>query len=100
MANDVSNFNKQKLTRMVQALLEERLLAMSLANMTLKADMPDGNTINFPRPVYNNVGSYTKYTDVTDKPTYCRSKAPSIDHLKPRSLGGSDYPNNLKGDCP
>jgi len=67
MANSVSVLNKQKYTKLVQALLEESLVAMQLANTTLLADMPDGNTINFPRPVFQNVQSYTKYTDVTDQ---------------------------------
>jgi len=67
MANSVSALNKQKYTKTVQALLEETLVAMDLANTTLMADMPDGNTINFPRPEFQNVQSYTKYTDVTDQ---------------------------------
>jgi hypothetical protein len=40
---------------------------MDLANTTLMANMPDGNTINFPRPEFQNVQSYEKYTDVTDQ---------------------------------
>jgi len=67
MANSVSVLNKQKYTKLVQALLEDTLVAMDLANTTLLADMPDGNTINFPRPEFQNVQSYTKYTDVTDQ---------------------------------
>jgi len=67
MANNVSALNKSKYTKLVQALLEEKLIAMDLANTTLVADMPDGNTINFPRPEFQNVESYTKYTDVTDQ---------------------------------
>jgi len=67
MANSVSVLNKQKYTKLVQALLEDTLVVMNLANTTLMADMPDGNTINFPRPVFQNVQSYTKYTDVTDQ---------------------------------
>ena len=67
MANSLSALNKQKYTKMVQALLEETLVAMELANTMLVADMPDGNTINFPRPEFQNVQSYTKYTDVTDQ---------------------------------
>jgi len=67
MANSVSALNKQKYTKLVQALLEDTLVAMDLANTTLMADMPDGNTINFPRPEFQNVQSYTKYTDVTDQ---------------------------------
>lgn len=67
MANSVSVLNKQKYTKLVQALLEDTLVAMDLANTTLMANMPDGNTINFPRPEFQNVQSYTKYTDVTDQ---------------------------------
>lgn len=67
MANSVSALNKQKYTKLVQALLEDTLVAMDLANTTLMANMPDGNTINFPRPEFQNVQSYTKYTDVTDQ---------------------------------
>lgn len=67
MANDFTGLVKQKYTKLVQSLLEEKLVAMDLANTTLLADMPDGNTINFPRPQFQNVQSYTKYTDVTDQ---------------------------------
>lgn len=67
MSNNVSALNKQKYTKLVQALLEDTLVAMELANTTLMANMPDGNVINFPRPEFQNVESYTKYTDVVDQ---------------------------------
>jgi len=31
-----------------------------------------------------------------DNPNQCNSKAPSIDHIIPKSKGGSDYPSNIK----
>lgn len=65
MANNVTSFNQQKYTKLIQALLQERLIAMDLANTTLISDMPNGNTINFPRPAYLSVQTYTKYTAVT-----------------------------------
>lgn len=40
-----------------------------------------------------------EYTDVMDKINKCKSKFPSIDHIKPKSKGGSDYPSNLKTAC-
>lgn len=67
MTNNVAVLNKQKYTKMVQALLEETLIAMDLANTMLIDRMPDGNTINFPRPEFQNVQQYTKYTDVEDQ---------------------------------
>ena len=66
MANNVTSFNQQKYTKLIQALLQERLIAMDLANTSLIADMPDGNTINFPRPAYLSIQTYTKYTAVTN----------------------------------
>lgn len=66
MANNVTNFNQQKYTKLIQALLQEKLIAMDIANTTLLSDMPDGNTINFPRPAYLGVQSYVKYTAVTN----------------------------------
>lgn len=67
MANNVAVLNKQKYTKMVQALLEEQLIAMDLANTMLLDRMPDGNVINYPRAEFQNVMQYTKYTDVTDQ---------------------------------
>ena len=66
MANNVTNFNQQKYTKLIQALLQERLIAMDLANTSLIADMPNGNTINFPRPAYLAIQTYVKYTAVTN----------------------------------
>jgi len=66
MANNVTSFNQQKYTKLVQALLQERLIAMDLANTDLISDMPDGNTINFPRPAYLQIQTYVKYTAVTN----------------------------------
>jgi len=66
MANDVAQLVKSKYTKGVQALLEENLIAMDIARVDLRADMPDGNTLNYPRPVYSNTANYTKYTDVSD----------------------------------
>jgi hypothetical protein len=64
MANSVDALVKEQYTKTVQALLEERLIAMDIANVRR---MADGDTLNNPRGVYMNVDSYTKYTDVTDK---------------------------------
>jgi len=66
MANNVTSFNQQKYTKLIQALLQERLIAMDIANTSLIADMPDGNTINFPRPAYLSIQTYVKYTAVTN----------------------------------
>lgn len=65
MSNSVSNFNQQKYTKLIQALLQEKLIAMDIANTSLIADMPNGNTINFPRPAYLSVQTYVKYTPAT-----------------------------------
>lgn len=64
MANNVSNLVKQRYTKEVQSLLEESLVCFTLANTTLLSNMPDGNTINYPRPNYNATAQYVKYTDV------------------------------------
>ena len=66
MSNNTANLNQQKYTKETQALLEEKLVSFVLANTRLISRMPDGNTINFPRPNYNAVDEYTKYNDVTD----------------------------------
>lgn len=63
MPNNVAAFNQQKYTKLVQALLQERLIAMDIANTTLLSQMPNGNTINFPRPTYSSATNYVKYTD-------------------------------------
>lgn len=63
MANTVTALKKEQYTKMVQALLEERLIAMDLANVRR---ISNWDTLNNPRGVYMNVDSYTKYTDVTD----------------------------------
>lgn len=63
MANTFTGLVKSQYTKTVQALLEERLIAMDLANMR---SLESGNTLNNPRGVYLNVDSYTKYTDISD----------------------------------
>lgn len=65
MANDVSNINQQKYRNTLQALLQEDLVALDVCRTDLRKDMPNGNTINYPRPVYMNVSDYTKYTTHT-----------------------------------
>lgn len=40
-----------------------------------------------------------EYTDISDDINICNSKAPSIDHVIPKSKGGLDYPSNLKTAC-
>jgi hypothetical protein len=65
MANNVAAFNQIKYTKLVQALLQEKLIAMDIANTTLLAQMPNGNTINFPRPTYSSAFTYVKYTDAS-----------------------------------
>ena len=67
MANNVSNLVKQRYTKETQALLEQSLVSMTLANTTLLSQMPDGNTINYPRPSYSASAQYVKYTDVVSK---------------------------------
>ena len=41
MANNVTSFNQQKYTKLLQALLQEKLIAMDIANTTLLSAMPD-----------------------------------------------------------
>jgi len=65
MTNNVAAFNQIKYTKLVQALLQEKLIAMDIANTTLLAQMPNGNTITFPRPTYSSASTYVKYTDAT-----------------------------------
>lgn len=64
MTNVLTSLNHQQYTKTVQALLEERLIAMDIAQMR---SLESGNTLNNPRGVYLNVDSYTKYTDVSDQ---------------------------------
>lgn len=61
MANAVSNLIKSRYTKTVQGLLQENLIAMDIATMRM-FDEGNGRTLNFPRPTYNNVSDYTKYT--------------------------------------
>ena len=64
MANVFTGLVKSQYTKTVQALLEERLIAMDLANMRT---LESGTTLNNPRWVFLNVDSYTRYTDVSDQ---------------------------------
>ena len=64
MTNNVSALTKQEWTKTVQSLLEERLIAMDLANLR---DMPSGTTLNNPRGTVHGTDDYTKYTDVVDR---------------------------------
>lgn len=65
MANSISASLRQHWVKKFQSLLEENLVVMDLANMSLKSDLKDGTTINYPRPASMGIASYTKYTDVT-----------------------------------
>lgn len=67
MANSFTALLKQHYSVALQALLEENLVAMDLANTMLKSRLPDGNRVHYPRAQFTNVGEYTKYTDVTDQ---------------------------------
>ncbi len=40
-----------------------------------------------------------EYTDISESVNDSGSRFPSIDHLSPKSKGGSDYPSNLKTAC-
>jgi hypothetical protein len=62
--NNVSALIKQLYTKTVQSLLEERLIAMDLANVRR---ISGGNSLKNPRGQYMNVDSYEKYTDVEDQ---------------------------------
>lgn len=64
MSNQVAALTQQSWTKTVQALLEERLVAMDFARMR---DMPSGTTLNNPRGTAHGTDEYTKYTDVTDR---------------------------------
>lgn len=81
MTNNVSVLNKQKYTKTVQALLQEKLIAMDLAKVDLRSNFGDGNTINYPRPVYNNITQYTKYTNVTDQDVVYSNETMTIDQI-------------------
>ncbi len=67
MSNNVSALVQQKYTKEVQALLESTLVSKELANTTLLSQMPNGNTINYPRPNYSTTAQYVKYTDVVSQ---------------------------------
>ena len=79
MANNFQDLLKQHYTRALQALLAERLIAMDLANTMLKERLPDGNRVNFPRPQYQTVDEYTKYTDVSDQDVVAENEFLDID---------------------
>lgn len=81
MANAVSVLNKQKYTKTVQALLQESLIAMDLANVSLRENFGDGNTINYPRPVYNNVSQYTKYTAQAESDVEYTNETMTVDNI-------------------
>ena len=81
MANAVSVLNQQKYTKTVQALLEESLIAMDLANVDLRASFGNGNTINYPRPQYNNVSQYTKYTAQTVSDVEYTNETMTVDNI-------------------
>ena len=79
MANNFQALIKQHYSRALQALLAERLIAMDLANTMLKERLPDGNRVNFPRPQYQTVDEYTKYTDVSDQDVVTENEFLDID---------------------
>lgn len=81
MSNSVSVLNQQKYTKTVQALLQESLIAMDLANMELRASFGNGTTINYPRPVYNNVSQYTKYTAQTESDVEYTNETMTVDNI-------------------
>lgn len=81
MANSVSVLNQQKYTKTVQALLQESLIAMDLANMELRSNFGNGTTINYPRPVYNNVSQYTKYTAQTESDVEYTNETMTVDNI-------------------
>jgi hypothetical protein len=81
MANSVSVLNQQKYTKTVQALLQESLIAMDLANVDLRASFGNGTTINYPRPQYNNVSQYTKYTAQTVSDVEYTNETMTVDNI-------------------
>lgn len=81
MSNSVSVLNQQKYTKTVQALLQESLIAMDLANMELRASFGNGNTINYPRPVYNNVSQYVKYTAQTESDVEYTNETMTVNNI-------------------
>ena len=81
MANSVSVLNQQKYTKTVQALLQESLIAMDLANMELRSNFGNGTTINYPRPVYNNVSQYTKYTAQAESDVEYTNETMTVDNI-------------------
>ncbi len=81
MANAVSVLNQQKYTKTVQALLQESLICMDLANVDLRASFGNGTTINYPRPQYNNVSQYTKYTAQTVSDVEYTNETMTVDNI-------------------
>lgn len=81
MANSVSVLNQQKYTKTVQALLQESLIAMDLANVDLRASFGNGTTINYPRPQYTNVSQYTKYTAQTTSDVEYTNETMTVDNI-------------------
>lgn len=79
MTNNFTALIKQHYSKTLQALLQERLIAMDLANTMLKERLPDGNRVNYPRPQFQNVQSYTKYQDVTDQDVVTSNEFLDID---------------------
>lgn len=54
---------------------------MDLANMELRASFGNGTTINYPRPVYNNVSQYTKYTAQTESDVEYTNETMTVDNI-------------------
>lgn len=86
MGNSTAAYNQQKYTKTVQALLQEKLLAQEIANTSLIANMPNGNTLNFPRPTFHALAQYVKYTAVTDSDIVSTNETLSINETPTVSI--------------
>lgn len=65
MANSLTALNKEVWTRMMQEKLEKELVAMAIANTSLKSLLNDGDTIHKPYRSNLKTQDYTKGTAVT-----------------------------------
>lgn len=64
-SNSTSSWNQTKYAKTISALLFTKSIAMSLANVELRASMPDGTVITRPTTSFLGIQAYTANTEAT-----------------------------------
>ena len=82
MANTISVLNPANWRPIVQDFLNNILVATKIANTEVRAELADGDTVNFPQMSDLRVQSYTQGTDLTIDALNASQSALSVDQSK------------------